>query len=321
MRQAFIKLGVRSGLGCFIAALFFVQSAAAQDSTVLIDEKRFTLSEVVVRNNLDYRMLLNQIKEDTTFYKAFKNLRVLGFSAYNNIQMANKQGKVIASLASKTRQNRVNGCRTMDVLEETVTGDFYDRSGDYNYTTPELYASLFFTKGTICGEDNIVTGRKRSVAGKKGIEKHKEQLKMLFFNPGKKISGIPFIGDKLDLYDETAHKYYDYRLDIKEYKGELCYVFSIMPKADLGFIKNDRIVVDQMVTWFNMKTMSVLARNYALSYKAGVYDFDVSMEVEMIQLNQNLVVPKTLRYKGNWDVIFKKRERAIFTATLFDFKQ
>ncbi|WP_439505735.1 hypothetical protein [Sediminibacterium sp.] len=293
----------------------------AQDSTLIIDEKRFTLSEVVVRNNLDYKMLLEQIKEDTTFYKAFKNLRILGFSSYNDIQMKDKKGTVVASLSSKTRQNRINGCRTMDVLEETVTGDFYDRSGEYNYMTPELYASLFFTKGTICGENNIVAGKKRSVAGKKGIEKHKEQLKMLFFNPGKKISGIPFIGDKLDLYDETAHKYYDYRLDIEEYKGELCYVFSIMPKANLGFIKNDRIVVDQMVTWFNMKTMAVLARNYALSYKAGVYDFDVSMEVEMTNLGNNLIVPKTLRYKGNWDVIFKKRERAIFTATLFDFKR
>lgn len=309
------------GFCVLLCSLLSVVKLIAQDSTLIIDEKRFTLSEVVVRNNLDYKMLLEQIKEDTTFYKAFKNLRILGFSSYNNIQMTDKQGKTIASLASKTRQNRVNGCRTMDVLEEKVTGDFYDRSGDYNYTTPELYASLFFTKGTICGETNIVAGRKRSIGGKKGIEKHKEQLKMLFFNPGKKIAGIPFIGDKLDLYDETAHKYYDYRLDIEEYKGELCYVFSIMPKANLGFIKNDRIVVDQMVTWFNMKTMSVLARNYSLSYKAGVYDFDVSMEVEMTNLGNNLIVPKTLRYKGNWDVIFKKRERAIFTATLFDFKQ
>ena len=316
---------MRRTLVVILLVLFCILPASvkllAQDSTLIIDEKRFTLSEVVVRNNLDYKMLLEQIKEDTTFYKAFKNLRILGFSSYNNIQMTNKQGKTIASLASKTRQNRTNGCRTMDVLEETVTGDFYDRSGDYNYMTPELYASLFFTKGTICGETNIVAGKKRSAAGKKGLEKHKEQLKMLFFNPGKKISGIPFIGDKLDLYDETAHKYYDYRLDIEEYKGELCYVFSIMPKANLGFIKNDRIVVDQMVTWFNMKTMSVLARNYALSYKAGVYDFDVSMEVEMTNLGNNLIVPKTLRYKGNWDVIFKKRERAIFTATLFDFKR
>jgi len=26
-----------------------------------------------------------------------------------------------------------------------------------------------------------------------------------------------------------------------------------------------------------------------------------------------------MRYNGNWDVIFKKRENGIFTATLFDF--
>ena len=77
----------------------------AQDSTMIIDEKRFTLSEVVVRNNLDYKMLLDRIKADTSFYKAFKTLRILGFSSYNNIQMTDKKGKVVASMQSKTRQN------------------------------------------------------------------------------------------------------------------------------------------------------------------------------------------------------------------------
>jgi hypothetical protein len=42
------------------------------------------------------------------------------------------------------------------------------------------------------------------------------------------------------------------------------------------------------------------------------------MEVEMTRYKQ-WIVPKTLRYKGNWDVVFKKREKAIFTATLFDY--
>jgi len=287
---------------------------------VRIDNQSFTLAEVVVRNNFDYRRLLNQIKEDTTFYKAFRNLRILGFTSYNDIKMLNRKGGVTASLYSKTRQNRENGCRTMDVLEEKITGDFYDRKGEYNYETPELYAGLFFTKGTVCGEDNIVKGRTRNVSNKKGMEKHKEQLKMLFFNPGKKIPGIPLIGNKLDLYDDDAHKLYDYRLDLEEYKGQLCYVFSITPKENLGFLKNDRIVVDQMTTWFDQKTLEVMGRNYSLSYKALVYDFDVQMEVEMGKF-QGLTVPKILRYKGNWDVAFKKRERAVFTATLFDFKK
>ena len=303
-----------------ILFFFFTQPTFAQDTTVRIDNQSFTLAEVVVRNNFDYRRLLNQIKEDTTFYKAFRNLRILGFTSFNDIKMLNRKGGVAASLYSKTRQNRSNGCRTMDVLEEKTTGDFYDRKGEYNYETPELYAGLFFTKGTICGEDNIVKGRTRNVSNKKGMEKHKEQLKMLFFNPGKKIPGIPLIGNKLDLYDDDAHKLYDYRLDLEEYKGQLCYVFSITPKENLGFLKNDRIVVDQMTTWFDQKTLEVLGRNYSLSYKALVYDFDVQMEVEMGEF-EGLTVPKILRYKGNWDVAFKKRERAVFTATLFDFKK
>ncbi len=304
----------------FLSFLFIVANTLAQDTTIRLDNQSFTLSEVVVRNNFDYKRLLNQIKEDTTFYKAFRNLRILGFTSYNDIKMLNRKGKVEASLYSKTRQNRANGCRTMDVLEENITGDFYDRKGNYNYETPELYAGLFFTKGTVCGEDNVVKGRARNVSNKKGMEKHKEQLKMLFFNPGKKIPGIPLIGNKLDLYDDDAHKLYDYRLDLEEYKGQLCYVFSITPKENLGFLKNDRIVVDQMTTWFDQKTLEVMGRNYSLSYKALVYDFDVQMEVEMGKF-EGLTVPKILRYKGNWDVAFKKRERAVFTATLFDFKK
>ena len=274
----------------------------------------------MVRNNFDYKKILQQIKEDTTFYKAFRNLRILNFSSFNDIKMLDKSGAVKASLYSKTKQNRSNGCRTMDVLEETATGDFYNEQHNYNYLTPELYAGLFFTKGKVCGENNIVKGHNFSTSDKKGIDKHKEQLKMLFFNPGKKIAGIPFIGDKLDLYDDHARKIYDYKLDVVEYQGVLCYKFSITPKENLGLFRRDDVVMDEMDTWFDMKTLEVLARNYSLSYKAGVYDFDVSMEVEMMHFD-GLLVPKILRYKGNWSALFKKRERGVFTATLFDFKK
>ncbi len=290
------------------------------DTTIFIDNKKVTLPDVWVRNNFDYKKLLQQIKDDTTFYKAFRNLHILNFSSFNDIKMMDKSGAIKASLFSKTKQNRSNGCRTMDVLEQQVTGDFFDSKGNYNYLTPELYAGLFFTKDKVCGENNIVKGRNLTVSDKKGMDKYKEQLKMLFFNPGKKISGIPFIGNKLDLYDDRARKLYDYKLDIVEFQGKVCYQFSILPKEDLGVFKRDDIVVDAMVTWFDIKTLEVLARNYSLSYKAGVYSFDVNMEVEMMRFN-DLMVPKVLRYKGNWDVIFKKRERAIFTATLFDFKK
>lgn len=307
--------------------LFLFKDLNAQDSlkqkkdTIVYGSAgAITLPNVMVRNNFDYIKVLQQIKEDTTFYKAFRNLRILNYSSYNDIKMMDKKGSIKASLYGKTKQIRSNGCRTMQVLEEQTTGDFYTSRHNYNYLTAELYASLFFTDGSICGENNIVKGKQASTANTSGISKHKEQLKTLFFNPGKKIPGIPFIGDKLDLYDEHARRYYDYKLDIEEYNGTLCYIFSILPKEDLSNAKQNDIVVDAMVTRFDMQSLQVLTRTYSLSYKAGVYDFDVTMEVEMMKFD-DLYVPRVLRYRGNWDVIFKKRERGIFTATLFDFKK
>jgi hypothetical protein len=303
----------------FIVCICFVSHSWAQDTTLNIENQTFTLADAIVRNNFEYKDILAKIKRDTSFYKAFKTLRTIGYSSFNHIEMYDKNQKMQASLDSRTRQNRIGDCRTMDVLEEKTFGNIRDNKGEYNYVTPSLYASLFFTKGKICGETNIVKGKKRTIQGS-DIEKAKEQLKMLFFNPGEKIPGIPMIGNKLDLYDDNAHELYTYRLDYVDYHGKLAYVFEIKPKEELGFFAKDRVVVDQMITWFNPTTLEVLGRNYSLSYKAGVYDFNVQMEVEMTYTTNGLLVPKILRYKGDWDVIFKKRERGLFTATLFDFK-
>ena len=303
----------------FSICMILVGHSWAQDTTLNIENQTFTLADAIVRNNFEYRDILARIKRDTSFYKAFKTLRTIGYSSFNHIEMYDKNQKMEASLDSRTRQNRIGDCRTMDVIEEKTFGKLRDSKGEYNYVTPSLYASLFFTKGKICGETNIVKGKKRTIQGS-GIEKAKEQLKMLFFNPGEKIPGIPMIGNKLDLYDDNAHELYTYRLDYVDYHGKLAYVFEIKPKEDLGFFAKDRVVVDQMITWFNPSTLEVLGRNYSLSYKAGVYDFNVQMEVEMTYTKNGLLVPKILRYKGDWDVVFKKRERGLFTATLFDFK-
>ena len=128
-----------------IFCLFFsVLTTQAQDTTLNIDNGSFTLTEAIVRNNFDYKAILQRIKEDTSFYKAFKTLRTIGYSSYNYIQMKDKNDQVIATLNSKTRQNKIGGCRTMDVLEEKVSGNMKDANGEYNYTTPAFYASLFY---------------------------------------------------------------------------------------------------------------------------------------------------------------------------------
>ena len=304
--------------GFLFCSIFSFSQADTSDVEAV--RRMVNLSEVVVRSDLNVPKFLQLIKNDTTFYKAFKNLRVLGFTSLNDIRMKDKKNTVIATLESKTRQNRINGCRTMDVLEEKSSGNIYDKKQQWNYYTAELYAGLFFTQGKVCGENNIVTGTERNVQNKKGLDKHKEQIKMMFFNPGKKIPGIPFIGDKLDIFDGDLAQYYDFAIDMNDYNGQQCYIFSIKSKADLSSSEKDKIVFDNITTWFNSKTMEIVARDYDLSYDAGVYDFNVHMEVQMTKF-ETYLVPGIIRYTGNWDVAFKKRERGIFTATLFDFKK
>jgi hypothetical protein len=290
-------------------------SLKAQDTTVEFEGRKYILPEVIVGNSKEYIRMLSRIKNDTTFYKAFRNLRILNFTSFNDIKMLDKKHKVKASLFSKTKQVRQDGCRKTEVLEEKTTGDFYTKKKEYNYFTAELYAALFFAPAQICGETNIVKGLDISAKGKKGTEKHKEQLKMLFFNPGKKIQGIPFMGDKVNIFEPDAIQLYDFRIENNEYQGKPAIVFTARPRENAD---RDKIVIDSMTTWFDAATMNIMARTYTLSYSAGVYDFNVTMEVEMTQFG-DLTVPKVLRYNGEWDVVFKKKERAIFTATLFDF--
>jgi hypothetical protein len=298
--------------------LLFSNHIAAQekiDSTITVGKKAITLSEVVVNNKLNVPAFIERIKNDTSFYKAFRNLHILGFTAINDIRMNDADGKIKAGLQSTTKQLRSKNCRSMQIMEEQVTGDMYDANRGFNYYTAKMYASLFFTKDSVCGENNIVTGTEFSTAGKTGLEKNKEQLKMLFFNPGKRINGLLFISNKTAIYDDEMADKYNMSIDIDLFKNQNCYIFTQKVKPEN---KSD-VIVDEMTTWFNDQTFEVVARNYSLSYSAGVYDFKVQMEVVLTKYGQYLV-PSLIRYVGNWKAIFKPRERGVFTATLFDFK-
>ena len=107
---------------------------------------------------------------------------------------------------------------------------------NWNYYTAELYAGFFFTQGKVCGENNIVSGAAHNVQSKRGLQKHKEQLKMLFFNPGKKIPGIPFIGDKLDVFDEDVARFYDYSIDMADLNGQAMLCVCHQKKRRAKFI-------------------------------------------------------------------------------------
>jgi len=63
----------------FISFFQVIQSRAQQTDTV--DGRVITLTEVIVRSKTDIRGFMERVKADTSFYKAFRNLRVLEFTS------------------------------------------------------------------------------------------------------------------------------------------------------------------------------------------------------------------------------------------------
>ncbi|WP_295118210.1 hypothetical protein [uncultured Chitinophaga sp.] len=275
------------------------------------------LDEVVVkakRFGFDVNGFIKRVEEDTTFYMAFKHLRQVSFTADNDIQVFSKKKEVKASLKSHTRQIVEGVCRHMEVIDEKTTGDFYTAKKNYNYYTAELYANLFFTTGKIC--DNGQDTEK----GRGSMEKHKSQLKQLIFNPGKPISGVPIVGNKVAIFTPDVMKLYTFSITSQQFNGTDCYVFSAIPRDNLNKVDRSEIVINELVTFFNKETWEIVGRNYSLSYKTVVFDFNVRMKVQMTKTG-DLLVPSLITYNGTWDVPLKKRETADFTARFYDFKQ
>ncbi|MCW3467492.1 hypothetical protein [Chitinophaga nivalis] len=307
----------KSLAGAIIVCLLNWHHAAAQD-TARYKGMTVNLDEVIVaakRIGFDVNSFIKRVEDDTTFYRAFKNLHIIGFSADNDIRVLNKQGAVQASLYSQTEQEVTGRCRTMKVVSEKVTGDFYDRKGGYNYYTAELYANLFLAKGTQCVD---AAGESTERSGG-SLARHKAQLKQLIFNPGKPVRGVPIVGQKVAIFNADVIRFYDFSITAEDYvDGTPCYVFSAKSKPGLSRIDRAEVVVDELITYFNKENFEIVGRKYALSYKTMLFDFNVKMNVQMTK-QFGLLIPALVTYSGTWNVPFKKRETATFTAKFHQF--
>ncbi len=298
---------------CFTTILFILNVAllhAQNMDTGSIFKESIKLDSFVFKTGFDVQAFIRRVRTDTTFYKAFRSTHLVQYNAVNDIKVFDKRGGIAASLFSRTRQKRTNNCRVTEVLEERVTGDFYERDGGYRYYTAELFAALFFAPKPVCNENDIVAGA-LDMKGKGKLEKSKYELKQLIFNPGARVSGVPFMGDRASIFEPGEAEKYDFSITREEHDGQDCYKFRITPKS--GYER--KVVYNELTTWFRRSDYSIIARDYSVSYKTLVYDFDVQMKVRTTQVAGKLY-PTHIDYNGDWHIFTKKRERARFVVDL-----
>jgi len=124
-------------------------------TVVNIEGRVVTLSEVVVNNKINVPAFIDRVRTDTTFYKAFRTMHIIGFTALNDIRMVNKDQEIKASLRSKIRQTRTNNCRSMEVLEESTTVIFMTRT-KILITTQAKCMQVFFLRRELFAAKTIL---------------------------------------------------------------------------------------------------------------------------------------------------------------------
>ena len=261
----------------------------------------FILTEV--QHGFDVEDFVRFVQEDTSFYEAFRNLRRIQYNGSATVRMFDEDHLNMASYSNRTEQQLQSNCRWMDFNFEVATGDFFDKHGDMNYYTARMFAYIFLYKDTICNsavllDNNLNTDTK--------LDERKEQLKTLIFNPGQPVENIPLIKEKMEIFSPEMQAYYDYSIEQKKYAtGVDCYVFTTRKKPDAQ--KGEDVVINELITWFDKKTMQIVARHYSLSYFTRLFDFDVVMDVKLANVN-GYQVPVSIQYNGYWDIPARKPE-------------
>ncbi len=287
----------------------FVLNAQEQDSNSIF-KIPIQLDAFVLKSGFDLNMFIKKFKSDTTFYKSFKSMHLIPYVAYNDIKIYNKQGTIISNYKSKNEQFINKDCRIGKISDIEISGDFYKYNGDYKYYTASLYDYLFFTHESVCNQNDIVAGNNEK-KGKGQLEKSKYELKQLIFNPGSKIDGIPLLGNKASIFDNEEIIKYNLNISVDTLDNIDCYVFKIIPKKEY----NNKVIYNELITWFDKNDFSILARNYSLSYHTLIYDFDVTMKVRLKKIGKKLY-PIHINYDGDWHIFTKKREIVKFDIVI-----
>lgn len=298
-------------LGCLLPACTMVNAQYDTDTIVNV----YQLGEVVVHGGargLALEGFIQQVKDDTTFYHAFLNTKYHAHQVQSELRVRDKKSRESAYLYREGRLTR-DGALAELVLDSTrEEGRLREKDGHMRFLTAEMYDDVFFPKGPYTASNRIAS-RQQEISRESRFDKYKSELKKFMFNPGQEIASVPFIGDKLALFDSTMTPFYDFSVASEFRNGHPCWLFNAMAKdsVDGKEADEDDTVIKRMKTWFDQGTMNVMAREYRIAHSGMLLDFDISIRVENTMEPGDLV-PTEVRYDGDWDIPFKKRELVRF---------
>lgn len=270
----------------------------------------------IVAQKLSIETFIRAITTDTSFYAAFRKMKKYSFIAENRIYTYDKKNKVNGKIYRKIRHSNSGPVR-MEYLVKQDTGKVFKKNGKYQLYTIEMFDYIFMN----AYKSDLVSNTAAAAPGGKGDSNssYKDKLKTLIFNPGKPVKGIPFIGSKTEIFTPNMRQYYDYNFQSGTYLDSIpVYRFRVSVKNDLSSWTKDGLMIKELVTIFDKRDFAILGRYVDMKYSNMLFDFNVQMNIEMGYFGEDKL-PTKITYQGNWNVPFKKEERASFLILHKDY--
>jgi hypothetical protein len=264
----------------------------------------------ITSSRLTAQSFIDEILRDTSFYEAFRNMKKYSFTAENRVYTYDKKNKVSGKIYRKIFHNN-DGPYKMQFLAKQDSGEVYKRNGKYELYTVEMFDYIFMN-----AYNSDFTSSAPAAGGRKGQsnESYKDKLKTLIFSPGRPVKGVPFISKKTELFTSNMRQYYDYSFYRGTYLDSIpVYRFKVSVKPGLSDYTKDGIMIKELTTIFDMRSFQILGRYVDMKFDNFAFDFNVQMNIELSYFGQDqTLLPTKITYQGNWDIPFKKEERASF---------
>jgi hypothetical protein len=266
---------------------------------------------------LDIEDFITEIINDTSFYQAFRNMKKYAFIAENRVYTYDKKDKVKGKIYRKIYHSNQGKDHKIDYLAKEDTGDLLKKNGKYELYTVEMFDYIFMN----AYNSDFVPNSTASIGGTKGSnESYKDKLKTLIFTPGRPIKGVPFISGKTEIFTANMRQNYDYQFFRGTYLDSIpVYRFKVTMKPELSKWTKDGIMIKELTTIFDQRNFQILGRYIDMKLDNLAFDFDVQMNIEMSYFGDDLL-PTKISYQGNWDIPFKREERASFLVLHKNYK-
>ncbi len=272
-------------------------------------------SPIVIKSRgLSAQDFIDQMLNDTLFYKAFQQMKYYTFTAENEIFTYDKKNSIESRIFKRILHDNTGSAYKKRELIATDSGKVYKRNGKYRHYTVQMFNYIFendYNSDFIDDEEDLPIASTQ--------EGYKDKLKTLLFNPGRPIKGIPFISNKTAIFEPELSKYYDYTYFKGTYLGDVP-IFTFVCKVKPEFTKRGNTMIKELTTIFDARNFTILGRYIDMRYKTPLFDFDVRMNIELNYVGEELL-PVRITYDGNWNIPFKRKEAAAFTIKHMGYRK